>query len=79
MRDLRGAQNRNGLLDSRRQAQLGAREVRGPRKRFFGGPLLLPTPQVAPATTLQSQRLLLQSEQVAAELSLANVFAGPIK
>jgi hypothetical protein len=69
--------NRNGFVVARLGAQLSEPTVRFPHKRFFGGPLALPSPQVAGATTIARQRLALQTGQVARELSLTKVVAGP--
>ncbi len=74
---LGGAQNLNGFVSSRLKAQLGEPTVAAPRKRFFGGPLALPARGVAPPTAFSTQRLLLQSDTVARELSLAKPVAGP--
>lgn len=76
-RNVRKAQDRNALVRSRLGAQLGTVTVTAPRKRFFGGPLALPASPAAPATAMTSSRLLLQSKQVADQLSLGATIAGP--
>ena len=76
-RNVRQAQNRNGLIDARVGVQLGAPTVRYRHKRFFGGPLPLPARNVAPPTAIAAQRILLQSELVQRQLALVNAVAGP--
>ncbi len=75
--NVRDSQDRNTWVKGRLAAQLDAPTVRSPHKRFFGGPLALLAAPVAPANTLQQQRVLLQSHQVSKELSLQKIFAGP--
>lgn len=78
MRDVRGAQNRNAWPDARLSAQLEAPTVRSRQKRFASGALPLVARDAAAAPTLMAtQRLLLQSQQVQAQLALAPSIAGP--
>lgn len=78
MRNVRQAQDRNAWVASRLSAQLDTSTVRAPVREFAGGPLpLIARDVAAPPTTIAAQRLLLQSEQVAAELSLSPRMAGP--
>jgi hypothetical protein len=75
---VRGTQNRNAWPDARLAAQLDAPTVRSRHKRFASGPLPgIERGAAAPPTLMAAQRLLLQSEQVQAELALAPSVAGP--
>lgn len=70
MRDVRQAQDRNAFVSARLDAQLDERTVTDPRRRIYGGPLLLPASPAAPPNTMAAQRLLLQSTIVARELAI---------
>lgn len=70
-------QDLNALVGGRLDAQMRERTVNNPRRRFFGGALSLPAPEVAPSTTLAASRLLLQTDQVRKQLGLSPTIAGP--
>jgi hypothetical protein len=75
---LRSVQDRNAWVGARLADQLSEATVRSPHKRFAGGPLpLLADGGAAVPTAIAAQRLLLQSQLVAAELALSPIIAGP--
>lgn len=76
-RNVRDAQDRNAFIGARLAVQMHTQTVAHRRKRFFGGPLFLPASPAAPSTAFAATRLLLQSDQVARELSLGASIAGP--
>jgi hypothetical protein len=67
----------NAFFGARLGGQLAEATVTARRKRFVGGALSLPASPAAPPTAAAAQRLLLQSEQVARQLSLESTIAGP--
>jgi len=75
---LRQAQDRNAWVGARLGEQLVEPTIRTPEKRFASGalPVLARTAAAVP-TAVAAQRLLLQSQQVAAQLALVPPMAGP--
>lgn len=75
---LRQSQDRNAWVTGRLDAQLESPTVRSPEKRLASGPLpIVVRDAAAPPTAIAAQRLLLQSQQVAAQLALVGPIAGP--